>query len=182
MTMPQHRKYPLQSLMEIRRQAVDKAKRQLASAIRQTENKTHELEQREAALRESNERIRRSAGDLGRPDESGSLSAYTLATRQTHLDRLRREAEKKRTDCAESRKGLETARKAEDRARARLRKTHQDLKLLSNHEDRWRESVAAEIRKAEEETTEEAAQVAFWHRRTDPDGGPDPGGSREDAG
>jgi flagellar biosynthesis chaperone FliJ len=175
--MPQHRKYPLQSLMEIRRQAVDKAKRQLASAIRKTEDKTNELKQREAALREANERIRRSAEDLGKPDESGLLSARQLAGRQSHLDRLRAEAEKKHTAYAESRKNLENARKAEDRARAHLRKTHQDLKLLSNHQDRWKESVATEIRKAEEETSEEAAQVAFWHQREDPDGTPDPGGS-----
>lgn len=180
--MAQHKKYPLQSLMEIRRQAVDKAKRQLASAIRKTEDKTRELEQRETDLREANERIRRSAADLGKPDDSGLLSAHQLAGRQSHLDRLRHEAEKKRADCAESRKDLEKARMAEDRARAHLRRTHQDLKLLSNHQDRWKESVATEIRKAEEETSEEAAQVAFWHRRQDPDGTPDPGDSYKDAG
>ena len=110
------------------------------------------------------------------------ISARQLTGRQSHLDRLRREAEKKRADYAESRTSLEAAKRNEDTARAHLKKTHQDLKLLSNHQDRWKESVATEIRKAEEETSEEAAQVAFWHRRQDPDGNPDPGDSHKDAG
>ena len=167
-TVPRKKKYPLQSLVNLARNAVDKARKDLAASEDETRKRQAQLERRKQKLDLRARRVDESIHRMRDPVEGRPLNANELAAQRANLDRLQNELRSAKDLRDASEQELEAAQASETTARNLLAEKHRALETLAKHKDRWDRKAKKAAQKAEEEDQDEIAGLRFFRGKDHP--------------
>lgn len=154
------RRYPLDTLQDVRRQAVDERAREVSEQVERTERADAQAKRSVAVRRAEAERSRRvAASEHARVEEGAARAADLAALGAWRVGAALREHTLEEAESA-ARGQLALERTAEARARAALSDADADAKAVEKHRARWDAERAAR-----EERAEEDAAAEVWSGR-----------------
>jgi flagellar biosynthesis chaperone FliJ len=160
--MPGRAQYPLQTLLELRRQARQKAERVLAEAMEKTARSERLVSAavREVSRRQTELEERRRTNRRG----GNATQLHQLRMKIAYEDRLAAEVEAATEALEEARRAEAAARREEAEAKSSLQEAYKELEALKKHHQRWRAEERRAEQKAAEENAEEIIQSQVWQR------------------
>jgi hypothetical protein len=149
-------KYPLEPLSRLRQARLEGASRELAAAVRARSS----AEQARADAQRACERHRQASDDVKSAERAalgrGDLSAADLARAEAWAARVEVEADALSSRVEQARRVESQARESEERARAGTGARAAEARVVSEHEERWREAQRAKAERVDEEASVEA--------------------------
>jgi flagellar biosynthesis chaperone FliJ len=162
-------KYPLQAVLDQRKQAKEDAKKVLARAFQALQAEQKRLEdlmaERDRLVAERDDRI----VHLYDPDPSGLLDVSLVERRRAEVRYVETRIADQDRAIADQQARVRQAEQAVETAKAQLIEADQALKAIEKHYERWLADWKREMALKEQKLTEEIASARFVRERAEAD-------------
>ena len=163
-------KYPLQTVLELRERERDAAQEALAQRLAEEERERRRLAELEAELAAGETELAARRDGIHEPGADGTLAIATIDRRRAEVKYLEGVQARRREVVERQRTALADATAAVTAAREALVAAAQALTAIEKHRDKWREGLAAEERRKEEQLIGEIAAANFAAARREGEG------------
>lgn len=158
--------YRLQPLLDQKQEAQKEAEREQARQQQELESQLSALrsrEQRERALVEKRQRLRRDL--LSKPGEGVSLTAREVQTRSEYVKAVGNEIEQARNDVFAQRQVVEQCEVRLQEAKKRVAEARREVEILTKHRTKQQERFVRELQVQEERALDEIGNALYTNRR-----------------
>lgn len=163
-------KYPLQAVMDQRKQAKEDAKKALARAFQALQAEQKRLQdlqaERDRTVAERAERVAR----LYDPDERGQIDVALIERRREEIRYVEARIAEQDRAIADQQGRVRQAEQNVETAKAQLIEADQALKAIEKHYERWLADWKREMALKEQKLTEEIASARFVRERAEEEG------------